>query len=132
MRLRNTSRLCAAIFLPLAAVLFTLVVGEPFKCEYQRTGQRLSEMSEEECLRFIEEGGVEIPPRLNGPYRGGLIKDLICFSEQDPACDFGMLSSSETIELGYRVRKAVNEYYGIKDPGIPAEKFWETVEPDRS
>ena len=69
---------------------------------------KLSTMSEEDCLKFLEEAGVEIPEKLQGV----TVKDKITYFENNleavPVYGWGVLQAfSEDIQ------SAVRHYYGL-------------------
>jgi hypothetical protein len=71
---------------------------------YEQSGQKLSELSEDECLAFIAS--------LNTNSVGSLAKEVIIFSEKYPQSPAGY-SYTVTMDFAENIRKAVNEYYGI-------------------
>jgi hypothetical protein len=79
---------------------------------YEQSGQKLSELSEDECLAFIASHGIAIPDALNTNSVGSLAKEIIIFSEKYPQSPAGY-SYTVTMDFAENIRKAVNEYYGI-------------------
>lgn len=79
---------------------------------YEQSGQKLSQLSEDECRRFIASRGIEIPDNLYTKNIGSFVKELITQSEKYPQSPSGF-SYTVTMEFAEAIRKAVNEYYGV-------------------
>lgn len=107
------TRLLVGILMTMMVAVPVIAIEEQRKTEYERTGQLLSELTEEECLAFVISKNVEIPERLGTEHVEELVKYMIIRAEQYPQMGYGMLSNIATINLGESVRKVVNEYYGI-------------------
>jgi hypothetical protein len=80
------------------------LAGRPF-------AQTLSEMTEEECLEFIIQNGVEIPDALVNPGLGAFVKSIIREAERNPDVPLGF-SYTVTHHFAESIRAAVNGYYG--------------------
>lgn len=107
------TRLLAGILMTMMVAVPVIAIEEQRMTEYERTGQLLSELTEEECLAFIASKGLEIPENMISPYNGELVKYLITRSEQYPQSNFGTISATFVMEFGEKVRAIVNEYYGV-------------------
>ncbi len=79
---------------------------------YEQSGQKLSELSEDECLAFIASRGIEIPDSLDTKNIRAFVKEVISQSEKYPQSPSGY-SYTVTVEFAEAIRKAVNEYYGV-------------------
>lgn len=84
--------------------------------KHKQSWQKLSELSEAECLEFISSRDIEIPDVLNTPHIGELVKQMIADAEKYPQSG-GLYSATYTNNLSEAVRKAVNEYYGVDGTG---------------
>ena len=74
----------------------------------------LSSLSEEECLSFISDCGVEIPEEFqNVSVLGSFVKDTIVAVEQDPDVTFAY-NYSVTYLLAENIKAEVKEYYSIE------------------
>ena len=79
---------------------------------YQECKIKLSELSQEECIRFIESRDIKIPESLEGLRNtGALVKNMIWYAEDRPWSQM-KYDSPETTRLGEMIRRAVNDYYG--------------------
>jgi hypothetical protein len=76
-----------------------------------RTVQTLSEMTEEECLEFIIQEGVEIPNVLISPELGAFVKSIIQAAERNPDVSPGF-GYTVMHDFAKSIRAAVNGYYG--------------------
>ncbi len=98
----------------LLCLLFTALSGcSKIPSSYEKDKVILSEMSEKDCIRFIESKGVVIPEEFKvKPELGSLIKELILRLEENPNYP---ASSSYTVlhEFSQNIKRAVNGYYGI-------------------
>ncbi len=74
---------------------------------------KLSDMSENECLDFIVASGVVIPEELKSSDIGDFVKELISRAEEYPHIPMAV-SYTVTFDFTEKVRKAVNDYYGIQ------------------
>lgn len=79
---------------------------------YEQSEQKLSELSEAQCLEFIASRGIKIPDDYNSPIIGEVVKRMIADAEKYPQ-SMGMYGSTYAHNLSEAIRKAVNEYYGI-------------------
>ncbi|MHB8061747.1 MAG: hypothetical protein ACYDG2_03800 [Ruminiclostridium sp.] len=79
---------------------------------YEQSGQKLSELSEDECLAFISSRGIDIPAGLDTENIRAFVKEIISQSEKNPQSPGGY-SYTATMEFAEDIRKAVNEYYGV-------------------
>jgi hypothetical protein len=84
-----------------------------------RITQTLSEMTEEECLEFIIQKGVEIPDALINPELGAFVKSIIQAAERNPDVSLGF-SYTVTHHFVESIRAAVNDYYGTAQRNSPA------------
>jgi hypothetical protein len=75
------------------------------------SAQTLSEMTEEACLEFIVQNGVEIPDALINPGLGTFVKSVIQAAERNPDVPLGF-SDTVTHHFVESIRAAVNGYYG--------------------
>ncbi|OUP52060.1 hypothetical protein B5F17_10450 [Butyricicoccus pullicaecorum] len=101
------------IFVIVLLCILCGVAAEQNIPEYVKTGVRISELSTQEQILFLSEHGVEIPPRLDGPYRADMLHTVIMQIEEKPKTSFGMCSGTEMIEFGEAARRVINAYYGI-------------------
>jgi hypothetical protein len=83
------------------------------------SAQPLSEMTEEECLEFIIQKGVEIPDVLVNPELGAFVKSIIREAEHNPDAPVGF-SYTVTHDFVESIRAAVNGYYGTAQRNSPA------------
>lgn len=95
----------------LAAVPLTLLFWPP-DCEYRHTGQRLSELSQEECLQFIQRKGVVLPTHFRTGNPGAFVRYVIRCAEDQSARQQIRFSNPAAANLAEAVRKIVNTYYG--------------------
>ena len=107
-----------AIFVLLFAtiVIMTVTVKNTLPVsEYMRTGIRLSDLPDKECVAFMASKGAHMP----GHYKQSLYfpaatKDYITTFEQNPNKTLrGVYSDTSTNQYVEDVRKIVNDYYGI-------------------
>ena len=80
--------------------------------EYERTGVLLSELSEEECMTFILDKGISIYPEFKEENIRSQVKWFIVHAEREPKTRFDMYSNFNLINLGEKIRREVNIYYG--------------------
>lgn len=74
----------------------------------------LSQMTEQECIEFIVDSGVEIPVDFdNSPELGSLVKGIITDVESNPEYEF-IYSYYITSNFAESIKIAVNEYYGLQ------------------
>ena len=80
----------------------------------------LSEMSEAECISFIKDSGITLPPLYeNESDWGPFIKKYIILFENNPNAPIA-ISYTVTADLAESIRSAVSHYYGIKTTSTPA------------
>lgn len=94
-------------------LLFALSNRSAIKVDAQSQPPLLSEMTEEACMNFLEENGIEIPEYLIGTSQcGTLVKDTIQLIEEEP--DYPVyMNNREGNRFVKSIQKAVNAYYGI-------------------
>lgn len=95
-------------------LLFALSNRPAIKVDAQsQSNPLLSEMTEEACMNFLEENGIEIPEYLIGTSQcGTLVKDTIQLIEEEP--DYPVyMNNREGNRFVKSIQKAVNAYYGI-------------------
>ena len=102
----------AALLICVIVAVFFLANSNNDLTTYEQSGQKLSQLSEDECLRFIASRGIEIPNNLDTKNIGSFVKELITQSEKYPQSPSGF-SYTVTVEFAEAIRKAVNEYYGV-------------------
>jgi len=74
----------------------------------------LSQMTEQECIEFIVDSGVEIPVDFdNSPELGSLVKGIITDVESNSEYEF-IYSYYVTLNFAESIKIAVNEYYGVQ------------------
>lgn len=102
------------------AVLFFATMGNSAlvaNAESATNPYVLSQMTEEECVEFIVDSGVEIPTDFeNSAELGSIVKDMIVAVESNPEYEF-VYSYNVTLDFAENIRIAVNNYYGIQ--GVP-------------
>jgi len=81
----------------------------------------LSEMSVEQCIRFLRWNGIEFPDGKTTEYWGEWALSIIRRCEEDPNYLPGV-SSTQLFVFSEDIREAVNDYYGITD-ARPAMEF---------
>ena len=92
-------------------MVVTLVV----KTYAAEESEQLSQLSEEECIRFVLDAGIEIPENLlNYEKLGGFVKEIIETVEVNPQYEF-MYNFTVTRDFANEVKTAVNEYYNISE-----------------
>ena len=74
---------------------------------------KLSELSEEECIEFVTSCAIRIPYGMDGDNFGERLKEIILQTEESPWAHSGLSATFHTY-LHDVIRKAVNEYYGIR------------------
>ncbi|MCH5163508.1 MAG: leucine-rich repeat domain-containing protein [Clostridiales bacterium] len=115
----NKGRLVLIMLLLLAICITERILIKPSYAEEVQTQldiqcTLLSEMTEDECIEFIVEKGVEIPDEFkNSPALGSLVKEIIQIVEEDPNADFNFISYYPTVNFAANIKNAVNEYYAI-------------------
>ena len=93
-------------------VVLTILISVVTPVEAQETEEfLLSQMSEEECLAFLEKAGVELPP--GDVEWGAFAKKIIAQVESDPDCVF-TFGYTHYHFFAEEIRKVVNEHYGIE------------------
>lgn len=82
-------------------------------------GVKLSEMTQSECVAFLRDSGIEIPPDLENDALGGFAKSLFAFFEENPYGPVAV-SYTETLALSQRIRRAVLRHYDLPwlRPGV--------------
>ena len=126
MKTKPTSKTFAFYLLLLCASLFTTcqneikpqlagartVIDQRFMHMNVTQIQKLSEMSEDECIEFIIENGVIIPDRIiNRPGLGADVKSIIQQAERYPNMPMGF-SYSVTQHFAKSIQEVVKRYYG--------------------
>ncbi len=123
-RLYTLLLLCACtLSAVLIAVMSTANVPQAEAQAYQAPSRNeLSRMSEEECVAFVVESGIQIPEGfIDNPEFGGFTKSLIQTVEADPDYRF-FFNYNKTLDFAESVKSLVNDYYG----GIPQAAFAST------
>lgn len=95
-------------------LLFALSNRPAIKIDAQsQSNPLLSEMTEEACMNFLTENGIEIPEYLIGTSQcGTLVKDTIQLIEEEP--DYPVyMNNREGNRFVKSIQRAVNAYYGI-------------------
>ena len=111
--MKRTVAFFLAILLTLA-MCFTSNAAEP-----DATQMRLSELSEEECIQFIQSRGLEIPDELKDYQSlGAFIKNVIATIEEDPYYQFA-INYPVTYEFANQIKDTVNDYYGVQEETMP-------------
>lgn len=79
-----------------------------------KNNESLSQMTEDECIDFIIDKGVEIPSDfIDSPNLGKIIKSIIVAVESDPNYEFSY-SYNVSFDFSESIRFIVNDYYGIQ------------------
>ncbi len=104
---------CAA----LAAIFLTGPGGKTGDPPTVYAGMKLSALSEEECVAFVRDSGIEVPPGLENDGLGGLVKTLFASFEEHPY-EPSVFSDSEAVAFAERLRPAVIRHCGY--PWLPA------------
>lgn len=73
---------------------------------------QLSDMSENECIEFIKQNGVEIPNDYNSAEWAPFVKEIICIIEEHPNYEFSY-NYTVTLAFANAIKEVVNNYYGI-------------------
>lgn len=100
-----------AVLCIIAWLAYQMLKPDVYLESYQECKIKLSELSEEECMKFIESRGIEIHESLQSAHTEELVKEMICNSEDNPWSS-PSYSYSETFRLSEMIRRAVNDYYG--------------------
>lgn len=105
-----------------AAVIAVVLAASLWAVHALQKPTRLSEMTEEECLLFLEKHGVTIPTN-DRAFWGWLAKDTIELVEQDPDWrapyiamglqGWGPVDNGTMQDFFDAIREVVNEYYGL-------------------
>lgn len=96
----------------LVAILFVTICFPSSAIQENTKNRLLSEMSEDECMQFLLESGVEIPEELkNYNGLGKFVKQTITTVENDPD-HFFFYNYIVTLQFSEEIKKAVNNYYG--------------------
>lgn len=115
--MKNPSRGKKMFFLFLATILIMVLIWKTDHpvAEYVKTGVRLSDLSEQECVDFVVSKGVEMPLYYEqSPYFAGVTKEMITYYEENPySLRSGTLGSPTQANYFEDIRRIVNEYYGI-------------------
>jgi hypothetical protein len=121
MKTKTANKTFAFIFLLLCAGFFTgcfnaitepVLTGAETLMDQRSIMPVLSEMSEEECVEFIIENGIEIPGFfINYPELGAFVKKIIQAAESNPNVPMAY-SYDVTYYFAESIRAFVNEYYG--------------------
>lgn len=83
---------------------------------------RLSEMSDEECLLFVEECGVELPSWFESDMDWiPFIRKVISMVEEDPNVVFGF-GHTDLLNLAEDIKTAVRSYYGYHAVALLADE----------
>lgn len=83
-------------------------------CAYAEENKKLSEMTEEECIRFLESKGTKIPEEyIDYINLGSTIKEMIIYIEAHPEAEH-IYNYTAKDELFTSVRETVLKYYDIK------------------
>ncbi len=108
---RILTKRTVALFL---AILLTLAMCFTSNAaELDETPTRLSELSEEECIQFIQSKGLEIPEELKDYQSlGAFIKNVIAKIEENPYHQF-IINYYATYEFANQIKYVVNEHYGV-------------------
>lgn len=115
--MKNPSRGKKMFFLFLATILTMVLIWKTDHpvAEYVKTGVRLSDLSEQECVDFVVSKGVEMPLYYEQSlYFAGVTKEMITYYEENPySLRSGTLGSPTQANYFEDIRRIVNEYYGI-------------------
>lgn len=99
------------LILLLVSVLM-LTASSSYAAEIGEEKALLSAMTEEECLVFISNQGVNIPIELQKYEKlGELVKEIICTVENNPEQVFAF-NYHIVLEFANNIKIAVNTYYG--------------------
>lgn len=80
-------------------------------CAYAEENKKLSDMTEEECVEFLESQGTEIPKEYVDYIKlGSTIKEMIAYIEEHPEAEH-IYNYTAKDELYTNVRKTVLKYY---------------------
>lgn len=90
---------------------------------YAQSGQKLSELSEDECLAFLASRGIEVPDDLAPEGIGAFVKEVVSRAEEYPQSPGGY-SYTVTMEFTEAIRKAVNEYYAVDGGAYYIQGAW--------
>ena len=105
---------CAVVLLGAAAalIIFTLPKKDVIPAVKIDPGARLSELSEDDCIAFVNNCGISVPSELNNADLGKFIKEAIVQFEKDPysavAYEYG-----SSLRFSEDIRRAVNKHYGV-------------------
>ena len=106
--MRKGSNLLIAVM----AFIVTLICMN--MCIYAEENKKLSEMTEEECINFLESQGTEIPKEyIDYVNLGSTVKEMIIYIEEHPEVEH-IYNYKAKDELFTNVRKTVLKYNGIK------------------
>ena len=110
---RSIIYLCIiAVFCIIIWIAYQILKPDVYLESYQECKIKLSELSQEECIRFIESRDIKIPESLEGLRNtGALVKNMIWYAEARPWSQM-KYDSPEATRLGEMIRRAVNDYYG--------------------
>ena len=99
----------------IAAILFLIIsaicIYTGSKGEASKPKKKLSEMSPEEQVAFVENQGIKYPSYTNADDWTDTIVRIIKHVEEDPNYSI-VYSYYESLRFGEEIKKAVNEYYG--------------------
>jgi len=99
-----------------AALLFAAPFGQTPSAKadsFSQSISSLSDMTEDECIDFIVQNGVEIPRDfVNEPWLEDWIKNTIKRVENDPNCMF-VYSNTAMLDFAEDIRALVNGYNGV-------------------
>jgi len=100
----------------LCAVLVCVLVftqsASGFALNISEGTQRLSEMSDEECVAFVKSYNITIPDDYEELEWADFIRKTIVSVENDPDYFF-VYSYTETLRFANEIKNAVNDYYGV-------------------
>lgn len=107
------SLLMLSVFL-VAALFFAATSPTDISAQALTTDNTLSQMTEEDCINFLIENGIEIPEDLiDSPELGSFIKSIIEAVKINPNYEFAY-SYNVTLEFAESIKTLINNYYSIE------------------
>ncbi len=119
MKKKKIKNIRLVLLLPLLA--FTFISSKNSvgaKAQEIASATALSQMSEEECLAFVERNGVNIPDEFaDSPKLGNLVKNIIRQVDKNPEHEFSY-NYHITLDFAEDIKALVNNYRGISNQSV--------------